>query len=147
MKAAIQQTFWIPGSVDLRRYQIKDAILSYKRHLRLFPPEDTSHLPEEVQLAFRQGKIARNGKAKLAEKALVCPACSTVYCNKAGLKIHREGTNKKDPTCPMASAYPFLPSLPHETDTRFCRTATPEFPEDPYRGRKFKVFTRRFSLD
>ena len=106
----------MPGSQDLRRSQIKQCIEWYEKYLVDYPLEDVSHLDERIQLAFKSGRIAKNGKAKLAEKASVCPHCSAVYASEKSVEIHikgKQGKNPKKPTCPYSSQLPFLPLLPH----------------------------------
>ena len=111
------------------------------------PLEDVSHLDERIQHAFKSGRIAKNGKAKLAAKASICPHCSAVYASAKAVEIHIQGTKgkkPKKPTCPYSSYLPFLPSLPHPTDMRFGRTALPDDPSDRYKGRKGLILTDRF---
>ena len=94
---------------------------------------------------------ARDSKATTAAKARVCDKCGSVYASQAGLKNHKEGSQgrnekKVKPTCPFSQPIPFLPSLPHPTDTRFGRTAPPQH-ADKFKGRKFQIFTKRFNKD
>ena len=141
---AFQRCFLVPGKPDLRRDPIKNAILYYEKFLNENPPEDVTHLPAEVQDAFFLCKIARDEKASTASNARVCPHCSKVYANATNLKLHIEGNKKKKSSCPYSLAFLFLPRLQHPTDKRLCRTAPPEDPADPFKGRKCQIYTTRF---
>ena len=79
----------MPGSQDLGPSQIKQCIEWYEKYLVDYPLEDVSHLDDRIQM-FKSGRIAKNSKAKLAEKSSVCH-CSAICASEKSVEIHKKG--------------------------------------------------------